>query len=180
LDRALTLEPALGNFRTRVALVSVGSSILKIALHRGAKRLRAALNRVASAPGLFWAEYQALTDPMNFYKTNPMAALGATAADRPIIRIVHFRQMLDPVAYQRIRRNFYRVHNQFISGNDRRASYDYYMLLCGPLSIEQQVRLPAGVTSAIGEDGAVLEALDRAEAAYETSIRLVSNDAYAR
>jgi hypothetical protein len=180
LDRALKLEPALGRRGTRVAFLSVGSSILKIALHRGAERLRAALDRVASAPGLFWAEYQVLTDPMNFYKTNPMAALGLAITDRPIIRVVYFRQMLDPAAYRRIRRNFYRVHNQFISGNDRRAAYDYYMLLCGPLSVEQQVRLPAGATSAIGEDGAVLDPRGCAEPTYEDSGRLVSNDAYAR
>jgi hypothetical protein len=180
LDRALKLEPALGDGGTRIAFLSVGSSILKIALHRGAERLRAALGRIASAHGLFWAEYQALTDPMNFYKTNPMIALGLAATERPVIRVVHFRQMLDPVAYRRIRRNFYRVHNQFISGNDRRAVYDYYMLLCGPLSVEQQARLPAGVTSVIGQDGAVLDPRDRAEPTYEGAMRLVSNDAYAR
>jgi hypothetical protein len=180
LDRALKVEPAFSRRGTRVAFLSVGSSILKIALHRGAERLHAALNRVASAPGLFWAEYQALTDPMNFYKTNPMVALGPAASGGPLIRVVYFRQMLDPVAYRRIRRNFYRVHNQFISGNDRRAAYDYYMLLCGPLSIEQQVRLPAGATSAIGEDGAVLDPRNCAGPACDKSVRPVRDDAYAR
>jgi hypothetical protein len=180
LDRALKLEPALGRGGTPVAFVSVGSSILKIALHRGAERLRAALNRIALAPGLFWAEYQSLTDPMNFYKTNPMAALGLPATDQPVIRIVYFRQMLDPDAYRRIRRNFYRVHNQFISGNDRRAAYDYYMLLCGPVSIKRQVSLPTGVTTSVAEDGAVLTGPNHDKAARERSLPLVSNDAHAR
>jgi hypothetical protein len=180
LDRALKLDPDLGHRGTRVAFLSVGSSILKIALHRGARRLHAALNRVASAPGVFWAEYQALTDPMNFYKTNPMVALRSAISDRPIIRVVYFRQMLDPAAYQRIRRNFYRVHNQFISGNDRRAAYDYYMLLCGPFSIEQQVRLPDGAISMIREDGAMVDPHDNAALLDEHPMRLVGNDAYAR
>jgi hypothetical protein len=56
--------------------------------------------------------------------------------------------MLSSAAYHRIRRNFYRVHNQFISGNDRRTAYDYFMLVCGPLSAESQVRLPNGAGSA--------------------------------
>jgi hypothetical protein len=88
--------------------------------------------------------------------------------------------MLDPDAYRRIRRNFYRVHNQFISGNDRRAAYDYYMLLCGPVSIERQVSLPTGVTTSVGEDGAVLIGPNHDKAARERSVPLVSNDAHAR
>ncbi len=129
LGRVLAANPSIGERGPRVAFLSVGSSILKIGLHRGAKRFRASLQRVATAPGLFWAEYQALTDVMNFYKTNPVFELGLTAIDRPVVRIVRIRSMLDPVFYHRIRRNFYRVHNQFISGNQRRTPYDYFMLV---------------------------------------------------
>jgi len=157
LDRALALDPALGRTGAPLALLSVGSSIPKIGLHRGARRFRAALERVAKAPGLFWGEYQALTDVMNFYKTNPVECLGMSAAGGPIVRVVRISLMLDPVAYRRIRRNFYRVHCQFISANDRRADYDYFMLLCGPVPAERQVRSPNGAQAAIGPDGTLLE-----------------------
>ena len=40
--------------------------------------------------------------------------------------------------YRRIRLKFYRLHCQFISGNDRRAPYDYFMLVCGPVSAKSQ------------------------------------------
>jgi len=158
VDRALRLDPNLGLTGTRVALVTTGSSILKIGLHRKAVRFRAALARVAEAPSPFWVEYQALTDPLNFYKTDPVAETGLRATGRPVVRIVRIRQMLDPVVYRRIRCNFYRVHRQFVSGNDRRAAYDYFMLLFGPLSTERQVRLPHGAPSVIGEDGTLLGA----------------------
>jgi hypothetical protein len=157
LDRALGFDPMLGRNGARVALLSIGSSILKIGLHPGATRFRAALERVASAPGVFWAEYQALIDVMNFYKTDPMAALGLTAAG-PLVRVVRVSHMLDPAAYRRIRRNFFRVHCQFVSANDRRTAYDYFMLLCGPLPIERQVRSLDGAASAIGPNGTLLDA----------------------
>ena len=159
LDRALGFDPMLGRNGARVALLSIGSSILKIGLHPGATRFRAALERVASAPGVFWAEYQALTDVMNFYKTDPMAALGLTAAGGPVVRVVRVSHMLDPAAYRRIRRSFFRVHCQFVSANDRRTAYDYFMLLCGPLPVERQVRSPDGAASAIGPDGTFIEVL---------------------
>ncbi len=155
LDRALRADPELGCTGARVAFLSVGSSVLKIGLHRGARRFHAAVARVASAPGIFWAEYQALTDVMNFYKTEPVAAMGLRVEKHPVVRIVRISHMLDQAAYRRIRRNLFRVHCQFVSGNDRRAPYDFYMLLCGPLSVEQQVRLPDGAASAIGGDGAL-------------------------
>jgi len=155
LGRALKLAPTLGERGPRIAFLSVGSSILKIGLHRGAVRLRADLTHIAAAPGLFWGEYQALTDVMNFYKSDPMRALRLPAFGRPHVRVVRIRQMLSSAAYRRLRRNFYRVHNQFISGNDRRTAYDYFMLVCGPLSAESQVRLPDGAGSAISEIGAL-------------------------
>jgi pimeloyl-ACP methyl ester carboxylesterase len=157
-NRALRLDPDLGLTGTRVALVTTGSSILKIGLHRGAVRFKAGLARVASAPGVFWAEYQSHIDPLNFYNTDPVAETGLKATGRPVVRIVWIRNMLDPVTYRRIRRNIYRVHCQFVSGNERRAAYDYFMLLCGPLSVERQVGLLDGAASAIGEDGALLGA----------------------
>ncbi len=167
LDRALRLNAALGRDGPPIAFLSVGSSILKIGLHRGAKRFHAAVERVASAPGIFWAEYQALTDVMNFYKTDPVAEMGLTATTHPVVRIVRIKQMLDPAAYRRIRRNLFRVHCQFVSANDRRTAYDYFMLLCGPLSVKTQVALPEGAASEIGAHGELLAPASHDTAAHE-------------
>jgi hypothetical protein len=156
--RALALDPSLGQSGPPVALLSVGSSIPKIGLHRAARRFHGALERVSAAPGVFWAEYQAITDVMNFYKTNPVAAIGLKAAGKPVVRVVRISRMLDPAFYRRIKRNFFRVHRQFVSGNDRRAPYDYFMLLCGPVPVERQVREAEGAASLIGPDGALLGA----------------------
>jgi hypothetical protein len=50
------------------------------------------------------------------------------------------------------------LHCQFISGNDRRAPYDYFMLVCGPVSAKSQTLAADGAVSMIGEDGAVISA----------------------
>jgi hypothetical protein len=155
LDRALRIDPDLGLSGPRVALLTVGSSILKLGFHRGATRLRAALARVAGAPGLFWGEYQALTDVMNFYKSDPIADLGLPGRG-PEVRIVRISRMLQPATYKRFRRNFFRVHCQFVSGNDLRAPYDYFMMLCGPLPAEELVRSRDGAVTAFDAAGALL------------------------
>jgi hypothetical protein len=156
LDRALRIDPSLGTTRP-VALLTVGSSILKMGFHRGAKRLREAMARVAQAPAIFWGEYQALTDVMNFYKSDPVAALGLPGRG-PLVRVVRISRMLHPATYRRFRRNFFRVHCQFVSGNDLRAPYDYFMAICGPLPVESLVRSPDGAIGALGADGSLLAA----------------------
>jgi hypothetical protein len=158
LDRALTLDPAFGTRKIPVTFLTIGSSVLKIGLHRGATRFRAAVARVALSSGIFWGDYQARVDIMNFYNINPMAEMALPTEDGPVVRLVEFGRMLEHAMYRRIRRKFYRLHCQFVSGNDRRAPYDYFMLVCGPVSAKSQTLAADGVLSMIGEDGALISA----------------------
>jgi len=91
---------------------------------------------------------------MNFYKAEPVAALGLTG--RPAdIRPVRFSAMLSPERYRRIRRNFFRLHSQFISPNDRRGRYDFFMLACGPFRLEQLAASPTGAMDWFAADGSL-------------------------
>ena len=93
---------------------------------------------------------------MNFYNTNPMAEMALPTEGGPVVRLVEFGRMLEHAMYRRIRLKFYRLHCQFISGNDRRAPYDYFMLVCGPVSAKSQTLASDGAVSMIGEDGAII------------------------
>ncbi len=163
LDQALKLDPSLGRAGIPVTFLSIGSSILKIGLHRGAKRFRAAVERVARAPGIFWGDYQARIDIMNFYNINPMAEMSLSTEHGPVVKLVEFSRMLERVMYRSIRLRFFRVHCQFISGNDKRALYDYFMLVCGPVSAKRQTITADGALSMIGDDGALVSKLAGSE-----------------
>jgi len=163
LDRALKLEPALGRNKMPVTFLSVGSSILKVGLHPKAIRFRMAIERVAKSRAIFWGDYQALSDPMNFYKSRPMAEMGLSTENEPTIRVVRLSRMLDDDIYRRIRLHFFRLHCQFVSGNDKRASYDYFMLTCGPISAKSQTLAPDGAVSMIADDGGLVASAARSE-----------------
>jgi pimeloyl-ACP methyl ester carboxylesterase len=156
LDRALKLDPALGRNKIPVTFLSVGSSILKIGLHPKAIRFRAAMERVAKSRAIFWGDYQALVDPLSFYKSRPMAEMGLSTENEATVRVVRLSRMLDHDMYRRIRLHFFRLHCQFVSGNDKRTSYDYFMLVCGPVSAKSQTLAPDGAMSMIGDDGALV------------------------
>ena len=156
LDRAVKLDPTFGARKMPVMFITIGSSILKLGFHRGASRFRAAVERVARAPGIFWADYQARIDVLNFYDTKPMAEMALPTENEPVVRLVEFSRMLERAMYRRIRLNFYRLHCQFISGNDKRAAYDYFMLVCGPVSVKSQTLAQDGAVSMFGDDGALI------------------------
>ena len=156
LDRALKLEPALGRNKKSVTFLSVGSSILKVGLHPKAVRFRTTIERVANSRAIFWGDYQALIDIMNFYKSRPMAEMGLSTENEATVRVVRLSRMLDEDMYRRIRFRFFRLHCQFVSGNDRRTSYDYFMLTCGPISAKSQTLAPDGAVSMIADDGGLI------------------------
>jgi hypothetical protein len=157
IDRAVTAGLTRQGSGPRIVFLSAGSSTLKIGLHRGASRLRAAIARVSAVPALFWVDYQARSDVMNFYRSDPLPLMGLAKTDSPLIRSVSIRRMLDPARYPRIRRNWYRMHCQFVRGNDRRAPYDYFMFTCGPLDAERQARSKEGAMHAFDAEGRVLD-----------------------
>jgi hypothetical protein len=97
---------------------------------------------------------------MNFYRTDPLAAMRLPQADKPIVRPVSLRKMLEPAAFRRMRHRFFRLHCQFISGNDRRAPYDYFMLMLGPIPFEPQALTPEGAALSIAADGSLIGASD--------------------
>src|SRR5581483_8998961 len=75
LEKALAEDPDLCRRAPRFAMLTVGSSIMKIGLHPSATDLRAAVARIGREKSLFWVEYQAKVDFINFYKNDPVAEL---------------------------------------------------------------------------------------------------------
>jgi hypothetical protein len=155
VDRVLQQDPVLGGAGASLNLMSTGSSLLKIALHPSAAWLRAAVGRIVGAPAVYWVEYQALVDVINFYRTNPVKALNLPDCGKPIVRVVHMRDMLDAATYRRLRGDFFRLHRQFMMGNDKRYFYDYYLTCCGPLALGVAVAAAERLTRLFGPDSAL-------------------------
>ena len=139
LDRALKLDPQLGQHGPKLWLMATGSSLLKAALHPKGKWLREAVARVADAKGIDWIEYQAIVDVISFYKVNPVVAMGLSERRNPIVQKVKIRDMLAPETYKRFWGNFFRLHRQWSMGNERRYFYDYYQVICGPAPLACRV-----------------------------------------
>src|SRR5262249_43258989 len=168
VDRALQIDPQLGAKGKPLHIVSSGSSLLKVALHPAAGWLREVVRRVATAPAVFWVEYQALVDIINVYNVDPVVALGMPATGKPIVKIIRIRMMVQEHTYRRFHLNFLRIHRQAVMGNERPYFYDYYMLCCGPIALVDRVDNPDRAVAVFDGDGALRMDAIGAGAAIET------------
>lgn len=150
LAAALARDPAPPRPAPRLALVGLGSSLLKVALMPQAGRLRDAVARIAAAPGLAWLEFTSRRDLVSFHRADPVAALGLTGRG-PRIECIHPRAMLDHAAWCRVRRSMLRAHRIYVTGCGRRYFYDWGLIACGPGAIGGG-RFPDRL---LGQDGAL-------------------------
>jgi len=170
LARAFDRDPALGRHGPKLNLLTVGATIPKLALHPRGAWLRESVRRLAAEPSLTWAEYQARDDFISFHKFDPVklarvddspppfppaqAGEGREGGDGPIIRRVQIHQMLSAPTLRRLRFSYMRLHYQFVMANERRAAYDYFMLMCGPAPFRRTATQPNGPADLYGADGA--------------------------
>jgi hypothetical protein len=136
--RALGRYPGFGK-RRPLSVLTVGATIPKCALHPAAERTREQI-RIVSESAVHWAEFQSRADPISFYRFHPVTLTrlterGDRLSGNPVIRRIHIKDMLNTATFNRYRFRVLRLHYQFVSANDRRAPYDYFMMICGPIPL---------------------------------------------
>jgi hypothetical protein len=154
---AFTLDPDLGRRGPKIVLLTLGSVMPAAALHPTAQRMREAIKRLATEPSLTWIDCVSRKDVMNFWDFDPVAGAGvAVGGERcnPLVWRVRFKEVVSPEYYRRLRLSFFRLHYQFIMSGDRRAPYDYLMLVSGPVAVADWARHPDQMAAAFAPDGA--------------------------
>ena len=160
VTRALALDPKLGRHGPAVCLLTVGSTLPKFTLHPAGERFRRYAAQIAGEPSIAWAEYQARADAISFYKFDPVSRSRYyvdPVSGNPIIRRVQIHDMLTKQTYRRFRLRFMRLHYQFVMANERRSTYDYFMMVCGPIPFACSTLNPGGPVELIAPDGALIE-----------------------
>lgn len=117
-----------------VSLLAAGSCLLMIALHPHARSLREDVRLLLNHSPVFWAEFQALTDIIHFYDSDPAQALKITTQNAPLIRHIRFKHIHSPARYKQAKGNFFKMHLLFISGSQQKNAYDIGMFLHGPFA----------------------------------------------
>jgi pimeloyl-ACP methyl ester carboxylesterase len=162
ITRALAIDPNLGRHGPAVCLLTVGSTIPKFTLHPAGEDLRKRAERIVRESSIAWAEYHARSDAISFYKFDPVRLTrfyGDLNSGKPHLRRVWLHQMLTKRTYWRYRLRFMRLHYQVVMANERRSTYDYFMMICGPIPFARSVRAPTGAVELIASDGALMDSV---------------------
>ena len=156
LVRALARDADFGRRGAAISVLTIGATIPKFALHPRAQGLRRKIARIVAEPSIGWVEYQSRADAISFYKFDPVS-LRHIPDDRldgkPVIRRVQVHDMLLPETFARARRSVLRLHYRSVMANDRRAPYDYFLMVCGPLPFSDWTLSPLGFLDFIAQDG---------------------------
>jgi hypothetical protein len=154
--RAFARDADFGRRGPRICVLTIGATIPKFALHPRAQAIRRRIAHVVAEPSIAWTEYQSRADTISFYKFDPVS-LRHIADDRldgkPVIRRVQIHDMLLPETFARCRTHVLRLHYRSVMANDRRAPYDYFLMVCGPVPFADWTTSPLGFLDFIEADG---------------------------
>ncbi|MBW9115034.1 hypothetical protein JNB88_15445 [Rhizobium cauense] len=126
----------------RIVFATLGAAILQCALLRPARKLRLRVGLIARCRNIRWLDVQYLTDAIHFYKVPVVAVCGHRDAPAAKMIFIRVKQMLTTEHYRKIKKDFLRVHRQYVLGPDLQAPFDFTLLTAGPY--------PASVLSETG------------------------------
>lgn len=122
-----------------VSLLAAGSCLMMIALHPKAGSLREDVRLVVQDSSVLWCEFQALTDIIHFYGSDPARDLKINTENSPIIRQIRFKNIHSAGRYQRAKGNFFKMHLLYMLGAQKRNPYDMGMFQQGPFPFSDLV-----------------------------------------
>ena len=155
LARALKLDPELGRHGPRIVLLTIGANFPIVGYHAASQDFRDHLRRLAVEPSIAWIDCQARKDVMNFFQFDPLAAHGidvGAAKRNPTIVPLRFREVILPEHYGAFRRQFFRMHFQFVMANEVPHAYDFFMIVCGPVPLAERMAVPQAALTVVTGD----------------------------
>lgn len=146
LALALERDPDLGRHGPAVALLTLGQTTPMLSLMPEAEWFRRHLriSGTASDSGVDWIDFAAPIDGACFALVDPVSVANPDFRRRegakpcPKLLNARFMDLIDPATYAKVKRDWIRLHFQYLMTGDRLGDYDYFRIICGPLSLEDR------------------------------------------
>lgn len=125
----------------RVSFLTLGQVVPMVSFLPEARKLRADLAFLSAREEVSWIDVTAPGDGCAFALCDPVAVSGVAPPDQkwPLILSAAFSQTLRPERWARMRRQYFRLHFQYLSAFDnlpgRPDDYDYFRITAGPRSL---------------------------------------------
>ncbi|MEI4470628.1 hypothetical protein [Frigidibacter sp. MR17.24] len=124
-----------------LSFLSLGQVVPMVSFLPGAGRLRADLRFLSARDELVWIDVTAPGDGCAFALCDPVAVTGVAPPGQrwPLVLSAAFSQTLSPARWAEMRRQYFRLHFQYLSAFDnlpgRPDDYDYFRITAGPRTL---------------------------------------------
>ncbi|NBB47642.1 hypothetical protein GVN24_05105 [Rhizobium sp. CRIBSB] len=132
IGRLLEKAPDMVSGR-RIIFVTLGGAALQCSLLSSASILRRRIGVLARHRDVDWFDIQCLTDPIHLYKCHTVALSGHPDAPQPKLVFIRFKHAMSAERYRKNRRDFLRMHRQYVLGPDQPSGFDFTLMTAGPL-----------------------------------------------
>ncbi len=124
----------------RLGLMTLGQVIPMISFLPKAMRLRRDLHDLSTTKSLFWLDVTAPGDGCSFALCDPVAVSGVAPKGQrwPLVISAAFTQTLVPATWERLKRQYYRLHFQYLCAFDNPGDYDFFQITAGPLTLAER------------------------------------------
>jgi hypothetical protein len=123
-------HPALG-------FLSLGQAVPMASFLPKAGQLRADLAYLSMREELTWVDVSAPGDGCSFALCDPVAVSGVAPEGQrwPLVISAAFSKTLSPERWKALKRQYFRLHFQYMCAFDRPRSYDYFRITAGPQTL---------------------------------------------
>jgi pimeloyl-ACP methyl ester carboxylesterase len=134
-----------------LTLLTLGECIPLLSFLPQAHDYREELAYMAHAPRLFWADFTSPIDGACFPLVNPVSAsdIILQADSGPLILSTRFHTLFEPKHYQAIRRNWYRIHFQYLMATDFSGLFDFFAMTAGFENLAERIAHHNAKTSVV-------------------------------
>lgn len=154
MARALRQDPDLHRRGPALTLLTLGQTTPILSLMPEADWFRDDVRAVAGS-GLDWIDFSAPPDGACFALVDPVRIFDPQAPRpegeaRPKLLNARFMDLIEATTYRRVKRDWMRVHFQYLMAGDRLAAYDYFAITAGPLLLAERYGERPSVTDYSG------------------------------
>ncbi|MDC7710856.1 hypothetical protein [Vogesella indigofera] len=132
---------ATQDIKNRLSLLTLGHCVPVLSFISAAHGYRQELSTLAArAKHMSWVDFTAPTDGACFALISPLTGCNRPEAlpEWPKLLSPRYATLFHPVTYQRIRRDRYRQHFQYLMASELPGDYDYFAITAGNQTLAQR------------------------------------------
>jgi hypothetical protein len=123
-------------------LITLGECIPLLSLLPKADAIRADLACLSASDKLYWIDYTSPADGACFPLVDPVKVSlpNSQTKNSPQLLSTRFYKLYTEAHYQKIRRNFYKMHFLYLMSHDYLGEYDFFAMITGKLSLTERLK----------------------------------------